>query len=101
MSFGDVAEPSSTAIFTLAVVQLSPCSCRPAARRRAEVVRGYYGAPKSTTGAPRAPLLARAGPNVTAPALWERLEAFRVAVEPRVREPKPARPSRKRGLKEE
>ena len=29
MSFGDVAEPSSTAIFTLAVVQLSPCSCRP------------------------------------------------------------------------
>ena len=41
----------------------------PAARRRAEVVRGYYGAPKSTTGAPRAPLLARAGPNVSAPAL--------------------------------
>ena len=35
----------------------------PAARRRAEVVRGYYGAPKSTAGAPGMPRPAIAWAN--------------------------------------
>ena len=41
----------------------------PAARRRAEGVRGDYGAPKSTAGAPGKPRPAIAGANVTGGAL--------------------------------
>ena len=42
----------------------------------AGMLQGHLGAPKSTTGAPRAPLLARAGPNVTVPALQGAVGGF-------------------------
>ena len=73
----------------------------PAARRRAELVRGYYGAPKSTAGAPGKPRPAIAGANDSVTALGrgflEKPSQSRAGSDAS----EPARTSGKRGLREE